>query len=58
MESNTSDSKKIYVAMIVILLLINGVAGYLLFKENKEKQIKIDEVTKLDSEKLKDINLS
>jgi predicted RNase H-like nuclease (RuvC/YqgF family) len=50
MESNTSDSKKIYVAMIVILLLINGVAGYLLFKENKEKQIKIDEVTKLDSD--------
>ncbi len=50
MESNNSDSKKIYVAMIVILLLINGVAGYLLFKENKEKQIKIDEVTKLDAD--------
>jgi predicted RNase H-like nuclease (RuvC/YqgF family) len=37
-------------AIIIVLLLINGVAGYLLFNENKEKQTKIDEIAKLDTD--------
>ncbi len=50
MEENNKGSKKIYMAIIIVLLLINGVAGYLLFNENKEKQTKIDEIAKLDTD--------
>lgn len=50
-ESNQgSGSKKIYLAIIALLLLINGVAGYLLFNENKQKEEKIQEVQKKDTE--------
>lgn len=51
MENNEqSGSKKIYLAIIAVLLLINGVAGYLLFSENKQKQEKIAEIAKKDTE--------
>jgi len=50
MEENNKGSKKVYMAIIIVLLLINGVAGYLLFNENKEKQTKIDEIAKLDTD--------
>ena len=36
MENSNSGSKRIYMAIIAVLLLINGIAGYLLFNENKE----------------------
>ena len=45
-----SGSKRIYLAIIALLLLINGVAGYLLFNENKQKEQKIAEVQKKDTE--------
>lgn len=38
MENQGSDNKKIYIAIIVLLLLINGVGGYLLWSENKAKK--------------------
>ena len=50
MENSNGGSKRIYMAIIAVLLLINGVAGYLLFNENKEKKVKIDEVAKLDTD--------
>jgi len=51
MENNEqSGSKKIYLAIIAVLLLINGVAGYLLFSENKQKQEKSAEIAKKDTE--------
>jgi hypothetical protein len=50
-----SGSKKIYLGIIALLLLINGVAGYLLFNENKAKETKIAEVQKKDTE-IKDLN--
>jgi len=50
MENSNSGSKRIYMAIIAVLLLINGIAGYLLFNENKEKKAKIDEVAKLDTD--------
>ena len=37
-EIQTSGNKKIYVAIIALLLLINGVALYLLYSENKAKK--------------------
>lgn len=37
-ETNQGSNKKIYIAIIVLLLLINGVALYLLWNENKEKK--------------------
>jgi len=44
MEENNqgSGSKRIYLAIIALLLLINGVAGYLLYVENNKKKIEID----------------
>lgn len=44
MEENNqgSGSKKIYLAIILLLLLINGVACYLLYVENNKKKIEID----------------
>lgn len=50
-----NGSKRIYLAIIVILLLINGVAGYLLYNENKQKEEKIAIVEQKDTE-LKSIN--
>jgi predicted RNase H-like nuclease (RuvC/YqgF family) len=45
MEENnqSSGSKRIYLAIIALLLLINGVAGYLLYVENNKKKIEIDQ---------------
>jgi hypothetical protein len=37
-ESSPDGNKKIYVAIIALLLLINGVALYLLYSENKSKK--------------------
>ena len=37
-ENKESGNKKIYVAIIALLLLINGVALYLLYSENKAKK--------------------
>lgn len=37
-ENQESGNKKIYVAIIALLLLINGVALYLLYSENKAKK--------------------
>ena len=57
MEGNNqgSGSKRIYLAIIILLLLINGVAGYLLYNENKQKEEKIILVQKKD-EQIKNIN--
>lgn len=38
MENNQGGKKNIYIAIIALLLLINGVGGYLLWSENKEKK--------------------
>src|SRR5690349_18331913 len=38
-DTNQGGNKKIYVAIIVLLLLINGVALYLLWKENRAKNV-------------------
>jgi flagellar basal body-associated protein FliL len=39
MEENNKGSKKIYMAIIIVLLLINGVAGIcFLMKTKKSKQ--------------------
>ena len=45
-----SGSKRIYLAIIALLLLINGVAGYLLYNENKQKEEKIGQVQQKDTE--------
>lgn len=37
-ETNSGGNKKIYIAVIVLLLLINGAALYLLWSENKAKK--------------------
>lgn len=51
MENNQSGgNKKIYVAIIALLLLINGVALYLLWSENKEKKDVSDAKVKLEQE--------
>lgn len=52
MEENNqgSGSKRIYLAIIALLLLINGVAGYLLYNENKQKEEKIGQVQQKDTE--------
>lgn len=50
MEENKKGSNRIYIAIIVALLLIDGVVGYLLYKENKQKQEKIEEVNKYASD--------
>jgi myosin heavy subunit len=52
MEDNNqgSGSKKIYLAIIILLLLINGVAAYLLYNENKQKEEKIQLVQQKDTE--------
>jgi len=52
MEENNqgSGSKRIYLAIIALLLLINGVAGYLLYNENKQKEEKIGLVQQKDTE--------
>ena len=56
MEGNNQGrgSKRIYLAIIILLLLINGVAGYLLYNENKQKEEKIILVQKKD-EQIKNI---
>jgi len=52
MEDNNqgNGSKRIYLAIIALLLLINGVAGYLLYNENKQKEEKITLVQQKDTE--------
>ena len=57
MEDNRqgSGSKKIYLAIIALLLLLNGVAGYLLYNENKQTEDKIQLVEKKDTE-MKSLN--
>ncbi len=52
MEENNqgNGSKRIYLAIIALLLLINGVAGYLLYNENKQKEEKIVLVQQNDTE--------
>ena len=52
MEDNNqgNGSKRIYLAIIFLLLLINGVAGYLLYNENKQKEEKIIIVQQKDTE--------
>jgi len=35
--------------IIILLLLINGVAGYLLYKENKEKEDLKNQIYQIDS---------
>jgi hypothetical protein len=52
MEENNqgNGSKRIYLAIIALLLLINGVAGYLLYNENKQKEEKITLVQQKDTE--------
>lgn len=37
-ETNSGGNKKIYIAVIVLLLLVNGAALYLLWSENKAKK--------------------
>lgn len=50
-ETNQGNgSKRIYLAIIALLLLINGVAGYLLYNENKQKEEKIQVVQQKDAE--------
>ena len=50
-ETNQGNgSKRIYLAIIALLLLINGVAGYLLYNENKQKEEKIQVVQQKDNE--------
>lgn len=46
MEENKRGNNRIYIAIISLLLLVDGVVGFLLYKENKEKQEKIEEVGK------------
>jgi hypothetical protein len=52
MEENNqgNGSRKIYLAIIIILMLINGVAIYLLYNENKQKEEKISLVQQKDTE--------
>lgn len=51
MEDNqNAGNKKIYVAIIVLLLLINGVALYLLYTENKAKKDLGDQKMALENE--------
>ncbi len=50
MEENKKGSNRIFIAIIEFLLLIDVVVGYLLYSENKQKQQKIEEVTKLTSD--------
>ena len=53
-ETNQGNgSKRIYLAIIALLLLINGVAGYLLYNENKQKEEKITQVQQKDDELVK-----
>jgi predicted RNase H-like nuclease (RuvC/YqgF family) len=58
MEENNqgSGSKRIYLAIIALLLLINGVAGYLLYVENNKKKIEIDMNDKQKGE-IKDLSM-
>jgi myosin heavy subunit len=57
MEGNNQGkgSKRIYLALIVLLLLINGIAGYLWYNENKQKEEQIVIVQKKDDQ-IKSIN--
>ena len=50
MEENKKGSNKIFIAIIAFLLVIDVVVGYLLYSENKQKQDKIEEVSKLTSD--------
>ena len=54
-QPESNSSKRIYLAIIAVLLLINGIAFYLLLTENKEKKEKIETITKMDNE-AKDMN--
>ncbi|MFN8310596.1 MAG: hypothetical protein U0T73_11605 [Chitinophagales bacterium] len=50
-NSNQNDnSKKIYLAIIAVLLIINGVAGYLLYTENKTSKEKTETIAKMDTD--------
>lgn len=46
MEETKKGGNRIYIVIIALLLLIDGVVGFLLYKENKQKQEKIEEVQK------------
>jgi uncharacterized coiled-coil protein SlyX len=50
MENNQAGNKKIYMAIIALLLLMNGVAVYLLWSENKEKKDVIETKVQLEEE--------
>lgn len=50
MENNQGGNKKIYMAIIALLLLMNGVAVYLLWSENKEKKDVIETKVQLEEE--------
>lgn len=49
-ETNKGGNKKMYIAVIVLLLLINGVALYLLWSENKAKTDLGTQKTQLEAE--------
>jgi myosin heavy subunit len=49
-ETNKGGNKKMYIAAIVLLLLINGVALYLLWSENKAKTDLSGQKTQLEQE--------
>lgn len=48
--SNNNNGKKLLYGLIALLLLINGIAFYLLFKENKEKTVKTEQLAKKETE--------
>jgi hypothetical protein len=50
MENNQAGNKKIYMAIIALLLLMNGLAVYLLWSENKEKKDVIETKVQLEEE--------
>ncbi|MFN8278065.1 MAG: hypothetical protein U0T84_11310 [Chitinophagales bacterium] len=49
-NSQSDNSRKFYLTIIAVLLLINGVAIYLLFNENKENKAKTETISKMDTE--------
>lgn len=50
MEESNNNSKKLYLAIIGVLLLINGIALYLYFKESKDKEQKVEQIAKMDTD--------